>query len=185
MGDQTDEQKSQEAWCILYAQNPICKGNLHTGIFVKAFHYTLPASLPSSIHTVSWKNISEWSLSIALVLAPSFPRQEKLVYQVLLSFSRGNYLQLQNHGSLFSLMPLSWAGDSEARPQSGLGSLSLKLPEARPSMRPGPGGHLREVTTPSGLWQLSPTFPSGSLSEGICSMCGQESHWIFDHRKVS
>lgn len=114
-----------------------------------------------------------------------FPRQEKLVYQVSLSFSRGNYLELQNNGSLFSLMLLPWAGDSEARPQSGLGSPSRKLPEAGPSMKPGPDGHLREVTTPSGLWQLSPTFPSGSLSERICSMCGQESHWIFDHRKVS
>ena len=64
--------------------------------------------------------------------------------------------------------------------QSERGSPSLQLPEAGPTTRPGPSGHLREVTTSCALWRLSSRRPPGSLSEEVFNMCDQESNRVFD-----
>ena len=149
-------------------------------IFIKASPYTLPVPLPSSTHTVSWKNI--WMISKHCPYAGTFfskgKKNSSIKFLSVWAEATATSFRTTVLSPVVEPFPLdtallSWRGRSRARIWAG--SPSLQLPEASPVMRPGPAGHPRDVTTAPGLGRLSPTLPCGSLSEEICSMHGRVS----------
>lgn len=115
----------QEAWCVLCLQNPVCMGNLHTGLlFKKGF---MPCQSQFLLqHILFPEKTSQWSLSIGLMLARSFPKARKTGLSSFLAWTEATVDSLRTMALSPALRPFclpptpTGAGDTEATPRSGL-----------------------------------------------------------------